>query len=95
MVKHIPIKFEIVEKSVKDYHMVSRNELRNIQNTDTFQKCVDELNARVTFARKHFRGTYDKRHVDWMTTLAKPLKVHHKVSLSLDALVVLRRGCKH
>lgn len=76
-----------------DYHLVDRNELHKM-DTETMRKRIDELNMRVQYAKKHYRGRYDHGHKKWMDTLAKPMKSEHKVQLSLDALIAVSKDAK-
>lgn len=85
--QHTPIKFNL-EYSDKDYHLIDRSELHKMDN-QTIKKRIDELNMRVVHARKYYRGRYDERHRRWMQTLAQPMKTHHKVNLSLDAIIAV------
>jgi hypothetical protein len=71
-----------------DYHKVKKTELKGTNtDTDTMIRCVQEMNARVTFARKYYKGKYDQRHRHWMKTLTNCMDLSHKLELSLDALV--------
>ena len=88
--KRTPIVFNLQNNTDMDYHLVDRNELNNM-DTETMRKRIDELNMRVQFARKHYKGRYDNGHKKWMETLVKPMKSHHKVNLSLDALVAVSK----
>lgn len=89
-----PIKFELEESNVQDYHLVHRKELHEVHDPETLKRCIDELNLRVRHATKHFKSRYDQRHTDWMRTLARPLKVEHKVDLALDAIVAVSKKSK-
>jgi hypothetical protein len=84
-----PIVFTLDDNTLTDYHLVNRDELNNL-DTQTMIKRIDELNMRVQFARKNYRGRYDEGHKKWMQTLARPMKTEHKLSLSLDALVAVQ-----
>lgn len=88
--QHTPIVFDLHPKydNSQDYHLVDRTELWKMDN-ETAKKRIDELNMRVVFARKHYKGRYDERHRKWMQTLAQPMKTHHRVSLALDALIAI------
>lgn len=88
--KRTPIIFNLKSNDDTDYHLVDRNEL-NKMDTETMRKRIDELNMRVQFAKKHYKGRYDNGHKKWMEILAKPMKSHHKVKLSLDALIAVMR----
>lgn len=92
MSKHNPIVYPTKDFHA-DYHLMSRDDLLKMDNT-TFQKRVDELNMRVQFARRYYKGRYDERHRRWMKTLVKPLKTEHKLHLSLDALVAVSQEMK-
>lgn len=85
-----PIVFNLQNSDDKDYHLVNRNELDNM-DTETMRKRIDELNMRVQFAKKHYKGRYDHAHKRWMETLVKPMKSYHKVNLSLDALIAVSK----
>lgn len=87
--KWTPIVFNVQNNDDKDYHLVARSEL-NKMDTETMRKRFDELNMRVQFAKKYYKGRYDYRHKKWMETLVKPMKSHHMVNLSLDALIAIR-----
>lgn len=95
---HTPIVFTVETSHISDYHLVSRRELANYKNMDTktIDKIVTELNARVDFTRRNFRGRYDAGHGKWMSVLVAPLKPQHKLDVSLDALVAASKakGCK-
>lgn len=88
--KHRPIVFNLSNpyEVNQDYHLVNRQDLWKMDN-ETAKKRIDELNMRVLYARKHYKGRYDERHMKWMQTLAKPMKSQHRLSLSLDALIAL------
>lgn len=88
--KHKPIVFDLSSKYDvnQDYHLVDRKDLWKMDN-ETAKKRIDELNMRVLYARKHYKGRYDERHRMWMQTLARPMKSHHRLSLSLEALIAL------
>jgi hypothetical protein len=90
---HTPIRFTLASNTSDDYHKVRRHELAGYMemDNDTLTRCVEELNARVNFSRRYYHGRYDHRHMNWMQTLARPLKLRHKLDLSLDALVVMQR----
>lgn len=92
--KRVPIVFNIRQQDDNtDYHLVDRNELHKM-DTDTMKKRIDELNMRVQYARKHYKGRYDHGHKKWMDTLAKPMKSEHRVNLSLDALIAVSKDAK-
>jgi hypothetical protein len=88
--KRTPIVFDLSNKHDvnQDYHLVDRQELWKMDN-ETAKKRIDELNMRVVYARKYYNGRYDERHKKWMQTLAKPMKSHHRLNLSLDALIAI------
>lgn len=87
--KRTPIVFNLQNDDDMDYHLVDRNELHKMDN-DTIRRRIDELNMRVQFAKKHYKGRYDHGHRRWMETLMKPLKHHYrKVDLSLDAIIAV------
>jgi hypothetical protein len=88
--KHVPIVFNLLNKNDvnQDYHLVDRQELWKMDN-ETAKKRIDELNMRVVYARKYYKGRYDERHKKWMQTLARPMKPHHRLNLSLDALIAI------
>jgi hypothetical protein len=86
--KRTPIVFNLQNNDDADYHLVDRNQLNNM-DTETMRKRIDELNMRVQFAKKHYKGRYDHGHKQWMNTLVKPMKSHHRVNLSLDALIAV------
>lgn len=88
--KHSPIVFDLSnDQDVnQDYHLVSRQDIWKMDN-ETVKKRIDELNMRVVFARKFYKGKYDERHKKWMQTLVKPMKSHHRINLSLDALIAI------
>lgn len=88
--KYTPIVFDLLDKQVvnQDYHLVNREDLWKMDN-ETTKKRIDELNMRVTYARQFYKGKYDERHKKWMQTLAKPMKSHHRIHLSLDALIAI------
>lgn len=88
--KRTPIVFNLQKQDDTDYHLVNRNDL-NKMDTETMIKRIDELNMRVQFANKHYKGRYDHGHKKWMETLVKPMKSHHRVNLSLDALIAVSR----
>lgn len=92
--KRQPIVFNLDQPQDNfDYHLVYRSDLKNMDSR-TMKKRIDELNMRVQFARKKYRGTFDERHKKWMQTLVEPMKSQHKVHLSLDALIAASEGTK-
>jgi hypothetical protein len=91
--KRIPIVFNLQNNDDADYHLVDRKEL-NKMDTETMRKRIDELNMRVQFAKKHYKGRYDHGHKKWMETLVKPMKSEHRVNLSLDALIAVSKDAK-
>lgn len=86
--KRTRIVFNLQQNNDMDYHLVDRIQLQNM-DTETMRKRIDELNMRVQFAKKHYKGRYDHGHKKWMDILAKPMKSHHKIDLSLDALIAV------
>lgn len=88
--KHTPIVFDLSNNQDvnQDYHLVNRQDIWKMDN-ETVKKRIDELNMRVVFARKFYKGKYDERHKKWMQTLVKPMKSHHRINLSLDALIAI------
>lgn len=86
--KRTPIVFNLLNNHDRDYHLIDRNELDKI-DTETMRKRIDELNMRVQFAKKHYNGRYDHGHRKWMETLVKPMKSHHRINLSLDAIIAV------
>lgn len=88
--KHTPIVFDLSysQNVNQDYHLVNRQDIWKMDN-ETVKKRIDELNMRVVFARKFYKGKYDERHKKWMQTLVKPMKSHHRINLSLDALIAI------
>lgn len=91
--KRSPIVFDLQNGDDMDYHLVDRNELSKL-DTETMRKRIEELNMRVQYARKHYKGRYDHGHKKWMEVLMKPMKSEHKVQLSLDALIAVSKDAK-
>jgi hypothetical protein len=91
--KRTPIVFSLQNEDDKDYHLVGSNGLYKV-DTETMRKRVDELNMRVQYARKHYRGRYDHGHKKWMELLVRPMKSEHKVHLSLDALIAVSKDAQ-
>jgi hypothetical protein len=91
--KRTPIVFNLQNNDDVDYHLVDRKEL-NKMDTETMRKRIDELNMRVQFAKKHYKGRYDHGHKKWMETLVKRMKSEHRVNLSLDALIAVSKDAK-
>lgn len=92
--KRTPIVFNIPQQDEnRDYHLVDRSELDNM-DSETMRKRIDELNMRVKYANKHYKGRYDHGHKNWMEIVAKPMKSEHRVNLSLDALIAISKDTK-
>jgi hypothetical protein len=71
----------------RNYHICGKK--RNIKPKDS----VRELNMRVEYTKRFYRGRYDKRHWMWMKRLAEVAVKDDAsiVDMSLDAYAVYRK----
>jgi len=77
----------------KLYHKVDARSL--YKGRVSKRLCVEELNLRMEFAKKYYRGRVDKRHKHWMNKLYTNVSKdqHIKLALTLDTLAEMNK-CK-
>lgn len=53
------------------------------------KRAAEEIELRVKYTKKYYRGRYDARHRKWMNRIYQYINTADKVNMSLDALAAV------
>lgn len=74
------------------YHIVNRRQLFAGHANGIL--CAKEFDQRVQYTKEYYNNMYDDGHKKFMCILARNIGLDAKLSMSLDACVIMSKVCK-